>query len=93
MTVDDIRQGSKAIYNQALNPSSAPSTSALTELDYINQQNTTNYKKGPLDGYAMLMELLKADVTEDFLKKFNICFKRFVSSEKPLIYVTEEDED
>lgn len=92
LTVDDIKQGSKAIYNQALNPSTAPSTGSLEELTYINQQNTTNYKKGPLDGYAMLMELLKADVTEDFLKKFNICFKKFVSSERPLLYVTEEDE-
>ena len=26
-------------------------------------------------------------------KKFNICFKRFVSSERPLIYVTEDEDD
>ena len=90
---DDIKLGSKAIYNQALNPQTEPSTASLEELTYINQQNTTNYKKSPLEGYAILMELLKQDVTEDFLRKFNVCFKKFVTPEKPLIYVTEEEED
>lgn len=93
LTVDQIQQGSKAIYNQALNPNTAPSTSSLDELTYINSQNTTNYKKGPLDGYAALNELLATDLTDKFLKRFQICFKRFISSEKPLIYITEETED
>ena len=87
LSEDDIRLGSKAIYNQAMNPSTEPTTSTLDEITYINQQNTTNYKKSPLDGYAMLLELLDTDVTEDFLKKFNICFKKFVSAERPLLYV------
>ena len=93
LSLEDIRLGSKAIYNQALNPSTEPSTASLEELEFINQQNTTNYKKSPLEGYAMLLDLLSTDVTEDFLKKFNVCFKKFVSAERPLIYVTEEDED
>lgn len=93
LTLDDIRLGSKAIYNQALNPSTEPSTASLEELTFINQQNTTNYKKSPLEGYAILLDLLNTDVTEDFIKKFNICFKKFVSAERPLIYVSEEDED
>lgn len=93
LTEADIRAGSFAMYNQALNPSTAPSTASDTELNYINGQNTTRYKKSKLEGYAILTELLKADVTEDFLKKFNICFKRFVSSERPLIYVTDNEED
>lgn len=93
LSLDDIRLGSKAIYNQALNPSTEPSTASLEELTFINQQNTTNYKKSPLEGYAILLDLLNTDVTEDFIKKFNICFKKFVSAERPLIYVTEEDED
>lgn len=93
LTDDDIRLGSKAIYNQALNPADAPSTATLEELTYINQQNTTNYKKSPLEGYAILVDLLKDDVTKKFIDKFNICFKKFVSSERPLIYVSEEDEE
>ena len=93
LTDDQIRLGSKAIYNQALNPADTPSTSTLDELSYINQQNTTNYKKSPLEGYAILEELLRDDITKIFIDKFNICFKKFVSSERPLIYVTEDEED
>ena len=93
LTVDDIRLGSKAIYNQAVNPSTEPTTSTLDEITYINAQNTTNYKKSPLDGYSMLLELLDTDVTKEFVDKFKICFKTFVQPERPLIYVTEEDED
>lgn len=93
LTEDEIRTGSKAIYNNALNPSTAPSTSTLEELTYINQQNTTNYKKSKIEGYALLLELLSNDVTENFIKKFNICFKKFVSPEQPLIYVTDIEED
>lgn len=88
-----IRQGSKAIYNQALNPQTEPSTGSLDELTYINQQNTTNYKKSPLEGYSMLLDLLKRDVTNEFLNRFQKCFKQFVRPEKPLLYVTEEEED
>lgn len=90
---ETIRLGSKAIYNQALNPATEPSTATLDELTYINAQNTTNYKKSPLEGYALLEELLKDDITKIFIDKFNICFKKFVSSERPLIYVTEDEDD
>ena len=93
LTVDDIRLGSKAIYNQAMNPSTEPTTSTLDEITYINAQNTTNYKKSPLDGYAMLLELLDTDVTKEFIDRFKICFKTFVQPERPLIYVSEEDEE
>lgn len=93
LSVDDIRAGAFAMYNQAQNPATAPSTDTTDELTYINGQNTTRYTKSPLEGYSILLELLDTDVTEDFLKKFNICFKKFVSSERPLIYVSEEDED
>ena len=78
----DIQLGAKAIYNTALNPSTAPTTSSLTELTYINQQNTTNYKKSKLEAYGILWELLKTDVTEEFLNRFKKLFKQFVRPEK-----------
>lgn len=93
LTDDEIRLGSKAIYNQALNPADAPSTATLEELTYINQQNTTNYKKSPLEGYTLLEQLLRDDITKIFVDKFNICFKKFVENERPLIYVTEDEDD
>lgn len=92
LTDDEIRVGAKAIYNQALNPSDAPGTGTLEELDYINQQNTTNYKKAPMEAYGQLWELLSIDVTTEFINKFKVCFKTFVMPERPLVYETEEDE-
>lgn len=89
----DLIKGAKAIYNSALNPSVSPDTSTLEELDYINSQNTTNYKKSKMEAYAQLWELLNTDVTSAFVSKFKVCFKQFVRPEKPLIYVTEIEED
>lgn len=71
---NDLLTGSKAIYNHAFNPSTEPGTSALEELDYINDQNTTNYKKSKLEAYAGLYELLVTDVTDMFINKFKKIF-------------------
>lgn len=88
----DLLKGAKAIYNTAMNPSTTPSTQALEELNYINAQNTTNYKKSKMDAYGQLWQLLDNDVTGDFLNKFRICFKQFVRPEKPLLYITDVGE-
>lgn len=93
LSEDDIIKGSKSIFNHAFNPSTAPSTSSLDELTYINDQSTSNYKKSKMDAYMQLWELLDNDVTEDFIKKFRPCFKTFVSPERPLLYSTEFDDD
>lgn len=89
----DLLKGGKAIYNTALNPSQAPSTATLEELDYINSQNTTNYKKSAMDAYAQLWQLLDTDVTGPFISKFRVCFKIVIRPERTWIYVTEEDND
>lgn len=93
LTEEDIMAGGKAIYNQALNPSVEPGTGTTEELEYINAQNTTNYKKSKLEAYGTLTDLLKTDVTENFLTKFKICFKTFVMPEKVLWYVDDESGD
>lgn len=87
---DDLLKGAKAIYNHAYNPETQPGTQTLEELTYINDQNTTNYKKSKMDAYTQLWNLLATDVTEEFINRFNICFKKFV---KPgtYLYVSEED--
>ena len=89
---EEIAKGSKAIYNTALNPSSQPSTQSLEELQYINSQNTTNFKKSKMDAYTQLWGLINTDVTGEFINRFKICFKQFVRPEKPLLYVTDNDE-
>ena len=92
LTEEELMLGTKAINNHAYNPSSDPSTSTLSELEYINEQNTTNYKRSKLEAYSSLINLLKSDVTEEFLRRFKVCFKVFASFENPLIYVTEVEE-
>ena len=74
--LNSIYKGSKAIYNHSYNPSTPPSTDALTELTTIDDQNTTNYRKSRLEGLSSLEELLKRDVTQAFLERFKTLFKK-----------------
>lgn len=92
LTADELLQGSKSIHNHAYNPSTEPSTSSLEELTYINDQNTSQYKKSKMDAYGQLWNLIATDVTSEFLNKFNVCFKKFVKPANPLIYVTDDEE-
>lgn len=91
MDIDEAVKGATAIYNQALNPSQAPTTQTLEELNYINSQNTTKYKKSKIEGYALLAELIKTDVTEAFIGKFKKLFITVVEPDYPLWYKTEGD--
>lgn len=93
LTDDQLRMGSKAIFDHAYNPSEYMTSESPEELNYINEQNKTKYTKSPLEGYAILEELLKADVTNDFLAKFQKLFKQFVRPERTWIYVTDLEED
>lgn len=88
LSEDELLKGSKAIYNHAFNPGTAPATGTLEELPAINEQNSTNFKKSKLEGYAMLMQLLQTDVTEEFLAQFKSLFRVFLL-EDPLVYITE----
>lgn len=88
----DLVKGAKVIYNHALNPSTEPTTQTLDELTYINDQNTTNFKKSAMDAYEQVWNLIATDVTAEFLDKFNDCFKKFVMPANPWIYVTEEED-
>lgn len=91
LTEDEILTGSRQIYNNAQNPSTEPSTDTDDELQYINEQNVTKNRRGKLDAYAMLMELLRSDVTNELLTKFKTLFLTVIEPEEPLYYVSEED--
>ena len=86
-----IKQGSKAIYNHALNPGTDPSTDSLTELEYINDQNTTNYLKSDMEAYNIKWSLLNDRVDENFLRKFQHLFLQIVRPTKNIYYGTEEE--
>jgi len=88
----DILEGSKTIANHSYNPSSDPATSSLTELETINDQNTSNLKRGKLEAYAAVLGLLEDGFTDEFIRRFGILFKKFVLPENPLLYATDESE-
>lgn len=88
LTEDELIKGGSAIYNTALNPSTAPSTQTLDELNYINSQNTTKYKKSKAEALTLQYSLLEDNITEEFLNKFKRLFLTVVMPEKPLWYET-----
>ena len=89
MSDEELQVSSKAIYNSSFNPSEAPTTDTLDELTTINQQNVTKHKRSKLDAYAMLMDLLDADLTKNFIKRFDHLFVRILRTNQPLYYTTE----
>lgn len=94
LTEDELVIGAKTIYNKAFHDATAPSTNTLDEIEFINEQNTSNYKKSKMGAYADLMTLIKSDVTNSFLAKFRILFKTIISFEfGPRIESDIEEED
>ena len=86
---DELVLGGKAVYNHSYNPNTAPSTNTMEELLTINDQNTTNYKKSKLEGYANLLALLKKDVLDEFIHRFSRLFIKITAPDYPLLYETE----
>lgn len=89
LSEDEIKKGSRAVYNHAYNPGTAPSTATLTELTFIDNQNTTNYVRSTIEGYAALTDLLETDVTKEFIDKFKKLFLLIVQPEEKLLYGSE----
>ena len=88
LTIDEIKQGAVSIYNHAHNPSTAPSTQDTEELPYVNEQNVSKNKTGPIAAYNNLMILLRTDVTKQFIDKFKKLFVTIVSPPPILGYIT-----
>lgn len=93
LSEDDLLKGSTQIYNNAANPGTEPTTETLEELQYINNQNVTKNKKGVLEGYALLMSLLKNDVTTEFISRFKKLFIVIAQPELPLLYEEISDDN
>lgn len=93
LTEDEIIQGGKAIYNSALNPGTEPSTGDLEELNFINSQNTTNYKKSKMEAIALKWDLIATDVTNEFLTRFKTLFRKILDPMNGVQFITEEGEN
>lgn len=89
---DDLCKGSKAICNKAYNPSDDPTQSGLEEIPTINEQNTQNLKRSKIEGYGLLLSLLRNDVTTEFIDKFKEAFKQFVVADCDIVYNDGEDD-
>lgn len=88
LTEDEMREGTRNTVNNAANPSTMPSTIDTEELPYVNQQNVSKAKRSKVDGYALVLALLKDDVTETFIKRFEKLFRTIVEPEQALWYIT-----
>ena len=96
LTEEEILQGSKAIYNVASAPGNVPSTAALEEIQGIDSQNTTNYKRDKMTAYLNWYESIRTEVTERFIAVFRRLFQQILQPQRPLWYetpITEDNED
>lgn len=93
LTEDEISRGTSAIYNHAYNPSTAPATDTTDALTYIDNQNTTQYKRSKIDAYANLYAIIENDVTKEFINRFKGLFIAVVAPQLPLWYVTDTEQD
>ena len=74
MSDEEIQKGTIMTYNTAMNPDGAPTTDTWDTLKGINSQNKNLYQRGKLDSYAYIDQILKTDVTRDFIEKFKKFF-------------------
>lgn len=89
LTENELSEGNKTIQNHAFNDGTPPTTKSLEETNFINDQQTTNFKRSKMNAYQLQWQLLETDVTEQFLSKFKDLFLRIVQPYSPLYYKTE----
>lgn len=92
LTEEELRTGGKQIFNHSFNPSTEPSTSTTEELLTVNDQNVTNSKRGKMEAYSYLNDMLETDLAGFIVDKFKTLFKQFVQPEHPVLYVDEGEE-
>lgn len=89
LTDEEILTSSRQVINHALNPSSAPTTDSMEALNYINEQTTSGYKKNKIDAYMFLYDVLRDDITAEFMGRFKRLFISIVMPQMPLWYIDE----
>lgn len=89
---NELFDGSENIVNHAKNPSTAPGTDSYEALPFIDDQTGGKWKKGKVEGYALLLQVLQSDVTKEFIDKFASLFIKVVEPNAPLFYTTTPEE-
>lgn len=91
--VEAMSKGSVQFNNHAANPNTEPTNGSFDQLPGINAQNTSGQKRGLLETYAALNNLLITDVTEEFIGMFKQLFIQIVCPQRPLWYGPVEGDD
>lgn len=91
LTDEEILSGGIEIYNHADHPGGSISTATDGIINAVNAQNTSKRKRGKVDAYMRLYEILHSDDTERFLNYFAKLFLRIVQPEEPLLYGSEPE--
>lgn len=93
LTETDLLAGARTIFNRAVHPEAEPGTDTDTELSYINAQDVSKQRRSKLDAYSYLQDVLKTDVTEEFIKSYAKLFSKFVSPTVTRIYENDIEEE
>lgn len=94
LTETDLLTGARTIFNRAQHDAGDPGTDTDTELTYINNQDVSKQRRSKLDAYSYLQDVLKTDVTEEFIRSYSKLFSKFVTPTISRIYVNDiEDEE
>lgn len=95
LTEDDLIRGGLVVSTNALNPAEEPSETfeglEMPKVGTINQQATSQSRRSKMDAYAALSQLLRTDITEGFLRRFDALFRNIYANDCDC--GEEEDED
>lgn len=89
LTLEELTVTDKTVANAAYNNASPLATSDA-ELEKINNQSVSFYKRGKLEAYTAQWSMIETDVTEEFLRKFEKLFLQFVAPEGAELYYIPE---
>lgn len=93
---DALRIGSFLVRNHANNPGTPPNLGTDELLKTLDDQTTDKWQKSPLEAYNQLEELLRTDLTREFVNRFKRLFLTIVQPYAPLWFETDiqdEEED
>lgn len=91
LNITELQAGSIVMFKHAYGDATSPSAS--DDMSYTNDKNEQKTTRAKVDGYALLLSLLKEDITDKFLNKFKVCFKMVVYPEHPMLFETDVDDD
>lgn len=85
LSEEELMRGGLMVSTNALNPAEKPSGTFdgldMPKVETIQQQATSQSRRSKLDAYAALSSLLRTDVTESFLIRFDSLFKSIYNND------------